>query len=33
VNRPLKTVFGPRLPSWLLDIGPVGLIVLVGSLS
>jgi len=33
VNRPLTTVFGSRLPSRLLDIGPVGLIVLVGGFA
>jgi signal transduction histidine kinase len=31
VNRPLITALGWRLPAWLLDIGPVAFIVMVGA--
>ncbi len=33
MNRPLPTALGWRIPSWLLDVGPVALIVLEGALA
>ena len=33
VNRPLPTALGWRIPSWVLDVGPVALIVLVGTFA